>query len=140
MTAFLNSVIQKLAQQPKLVFLIDGVGAGISAAVLLAVIQPFPVFWGIPSHVVTALVLPAILLALFSGGCYLFLKNNFGPLIRFVAVANLAYCLLVLVLALQYASVLTIMGKAYTVIELFIIGTLVYLELKVANVCTHKKV
>lgn len=132
MTAFLNSVIQKLAQQPKLVFLIDGVGACISAAVLLAVIQPFPAFWGIPSKVAYTLALPAILLALFSGGCYLFLKIRFWLFIRLVAIGNVAYCVAVLLLTVSYFSVLTMMGKAYTTVELVIIGGLAYIELKVA--------
>ena len=110
--------------------LIDGVGAFISAMFLGVVLTRIQHLVGMPEQVLIILSLIAMVMALNS---YISssLKNiNHQAALRRVAIINVIYCLITLMLVIYYFGEMKAIGLAYFFLEMFIIVILVFWEWK----------
>lgn len=115
---------------PKKVFLIDGIGALITACLLALVLSRFVSFFGMPQQILYALATIAIVLAICSFTCHFINPSAWRPYLRFIAIANILYCIITVGLIIFYREKLTLMGYAYFAGEITIIMSLARLELK----------
>lgn len=130
MTRKVNSFAQ-LAQKPGKLFLIDSLGALLTAFLLFAVLRNMQAYFGMPDKILTGLSAMATCLSMYSATCF-FQKARRVIFMRVIAIANLFYCVLTLVLMGVYYSLLTRFGMLYFLLEIALIGGLVYVQLRVA--------
>lgn len=127
----LQSIINKKISNPRGIFLVDGVGAIISA-LLLFVLSCFEELFGMPVTILNYLILIVLLFVGYSLTCYLLQVKNWQPFLKVIAVGNTLYGLITLVLVFYLYDQLTIFGISYFLIELLILTLLVQLEFKMA--------
>ncbi len=118
--------------QPKQLFLIDSVGALISAIMLGLVLTTFEEWFGMPSRALYLLALLAGLFFLYSYSRYRINSERWRPYLKVIAIINLLYCFLTLNLVVYFYSSLTVLGLVYFVGEIVIILALAVIELKTA--------
>lgn len=133
MNSIINNLINHLSEKPKTLFLIDSVGAFLTAFFLFAVMRSLNVYFGMPKIVLIYLSAIAGLFCIYSFSCFLFLKERWTLFINIIAVANFLYCVVTLGLLIKYYSFLTILGTTYFLTEIIIIALLGFVELKVAR-------
>ncbi len=114
-------------------FLIDAIGAALSAFSLGVVLVAFQSYIGIPVQTLRVLAFIAFALALYSTVCFLVLKKNQAPFLRLIALLNISYCVLTAFLIFNSADNITVLGKGYFLLEILIIGFLAVAELKKAQ-------
>ncbi|MCH5720554.1 hypothetical protein [Niabella hibiscisoli] len=128
-----KAITNYFIKRPRNIFLLDSLGAMLTAFFLLVVLRSFSKHIGIPKTTLTYLSIVAACFCFYSAACFLFLKKNWARFIRLIGMANLLYCMVTLGLLMHYAALLTTMGLAYFLGEIIIIGSIVYIELKVAT-------
>lgn len=121
------SLLSKLT--PSQCFLIDGIGAVVSALLLGVVLVHYQQLIGLPEQVLYWLAGLATLFAVYSLTCYWRTPANWQPYLSFIAVVNLLYCCLTVVLVFLHESI-SPLGGAYFVVEIIIVVTIALLELK----------
>jgi hypothetical protein len=126
-------LINRFTVNPKTLFLIDSIGAFITAFVLFVLIGNFNKYFGMPTKELTYLSIIAICFCVYSTACFLFLKGRWTTFLKIIAISNLLYCTLTIGLIIKNYSVLTIIGITYFLTEIVIICGLCYLEIIVAN-------
>ncbi len=129
----ISKIIKQLSLMPKKLFLIDSLGALVTAFFLFIVLKDFNEYFGMPITILNYLSSIAACLCIYSITCFVIIKKNWIPFIRIISTANILYCILTIGLIILYQSQLTIFGKAYFLGEIAIILGLVYIELNVAN-------
>lgn len=129
----LKNAINYFSQKQKTLFLIDSIGALLTAFFLYVVMRQFNYYVGMPNQVLTILSIVAICFFLYSMLCLIILKRNRGPFIKVIGIANLLYCLLTIGMLFKYHHVLTVIGETYFLIEIVIISLLSYVEISVAR-------
>jgi hypothetical protein len=133
MNSIINNLINHLSEKPKILFLIDSVGAFLTAFFLFVVMRSLNVYFGMPKIVLTYLSAIAGFFCIYSFSCFLFLKERWTLFIKIIAVANFLYCFVTLGLLIKYYSFLTILGTTYFLTEIIVIALLGFVELKVAR-------
>ena len=121
-------MIKQFPKHPKNLFLLDGVGALLSAFLLGVVLVRFESVFGIPPKSLYILAAIPCFFAFYDLICYLYLKSNHGTYLRILAIFNLGYCLLSLSLAFQHRNQLLPLGWSYLVLEIVLICYLVKME------------
>ena len=111
-------------------FLIDGVGALVTALLLSQVLARFEDIFGMPRQVLFVLAGIAACFAVYSISCHFLIKEQWRPYLRGIALANMTYCLSTLVLVLYLNRSLTWLGIAYFLGEIVLVMTLVAIEMK----------
>jgi hypothetical protein len=129
----MNKIINYLVERRKTLFLIDSLGAVLTAFFLFAIMRHFDEYFGMPKTVLTYLSITAICFSIYSTTCFLFLKKRWTPFIRIIGFANLLYCALTFGLLFKYYHMLTTIGTTYFLIEIVTICGLSYVELNVAT-------
>lgn len=124
--------------QPKKLFLIDGLGALVSAFMLGIVLVRLESYIGIPKSSLYILAAIPIFFAAYDLYSYKKEKAHQGRLLRGIAILNLCYCFISIGFAMYHYLTITTLGKIYVVVELLIIIAIVYVELKVANTLNEK--
>lgn len=117
----------------KSLFLIDSIGAFISAFMLGFVLVNWEVYFKVPVDSLNTLAILAVLLSLFSLTCYLFVKHNLTLYFKIIASLNLMYCLLTSVYIYTDFTVMTNLGLLYFIGEIAIILILVKTEFRYAR-------
>lgn len=120
-------------------FIIDGIGAMLTAALLMFLLGNLNEYFGVPATTLTYLAVIAAAFCIYSFTCFFVGRKNPPPFIRTIAIANLLYCLLTLVILITRFSEITTLGIAYFVGEMGIICVLVYTELAVASSISNVK-
>ena len=133
MNRILKILINHLAEKRKTLFLIDSLGALLTAFFLLVVLPQFNKYFGMPKTILTYLSILAICLGMYSTACFLFLKERWATFISIISIANLLYCAITIALLIKYYSLLTLVGTIYFLIEIVLICILSYIELNVAT-------
>jgi hypothetical protein len=128
----MKHIISTLARSPQRLFLIDGIGAIISASLLLLVRSLFPSFFHIPQETIYTLAGIAYLFAAYSIFFSQKKATKWPLFLQLIATANALYCLATLILVFIYFSHLSLLEILYFLIEIIIILTLVYIEYSVA--------
>jgi len=126
-------LIAFFTSQPKFVFLVDGLGAVLTASLLGFVLYNMESTFGMPKNVLFYLAGLAALFAIYSFTCFFMLKKNFVPFIRFIALVNFLYCLLSSSMIYFQYSKLTSWGVAYFIVEIIVVLLVVIFELSVAK-------
>ena len=116
--------------EPRKLFLIDSLGALLSAFLLGVVLTNFESTFGMPQKVLYFLSINACLLAIYSFMCYLLIKKNWKFYLKIIAFTNLLYCFLTIGLMLYLYKELTNYGLIYFLSEVIVIITLAIIELK----------
>lgn len=132
---FSKQLISKI--NPKYLFLIDSLGALLSAFLLGVVLVKFESVFGVSASVLYVLALIACCFAIYSFLCFLLLKQNWRPFLRLIAIANLLYCALTFTWILSLREGVTGLGFTYFILEIIIVVTLAIIELRVAAQSTH---
>ena len=119
--------------KPKQLFLIDGLGAFVSAFLLGIILVNFESFFGMPREVLYPLAIIPCVFAVYSFFCFFRIPEKWRSFLKIIAIANLLYCCLTMSLVIYFYSELTVLGLLYFVLELAIILFLVFIELKMAS-------
>ena len=125
----LQKAFKKIDSNPRILFLVDGLGAILSAFMLGVVWVRWENIFGIPP---TSLYLLALLPCLFAGYdfyCYQKKSGNVGAYLQGIGFLNLAYCVLSMGLAIYHYEQLTYFGWIYILIEIVIVVLLSLLEI-----------
>ncbi len=118
---------------PKKLFLIDGLGALMSAFLLGVVLVHFESIIGMSPQVLYGLSGIACIFALYSWTCYFRTPDNWQPYLKGIALANFLYCCLTGALVVYCYEVLSSWGVTYFVLEMIVVLILVRFELKNAS-------
>ncbi len=129
----LAQIVEKLKHHPKKLFLIDGLGAMVSAFLLGVVLVRLERYFGIPPSTLYFLATLPILFAIYDFYCYRKENDVLGQFLKGIAVANLSYCCLSLGFAFYHSNTITNLGWAYVLGEIFIVVLLATIELGVAK-------
>lgn len=138
MNGHIKIIIKALTLKPKIVFLIDGLGAFLTALFLNSILKTFNEYFGMPLKTLTLLSIIALIFAIYSLSCFVFSDNNSQKLLRPIIVANLTYCILTIGLVIYFYSKLTTVCISYFVGEILIISGLIYIEIKTLKVCNQR--
>lgn len=139
MKTFVKNISVYFSEKPKVLFLIDGLGAALTAFTLFFVLKHNYELFGIPPNVLNYLSVIGLAYCIYSAVCYFTLKKIIVPFLRLIAVMNFLYCLLSIGMLFIHYSELTRVGLAYLLAEITIIAVLGYTELKVANTLSLSK-
>ncbi len=121
--------LNKLALTPKRLFLIDSLGAVLTALLLSQVLARFETVFGMPRNILYILAGVAVVFAIYSFLCHLLVKDNWRSYLILIAIANTLYCMVTLGLVVYYFGRLTYLGVAYFIGEIIIVLSLVRIEL-----------
>lgn len=124
--------INQLIINPKNIFLLDGIGALVSAFFLGVVLVQFQHHIGMPVYTLYLLGGLALGFVLYSTSCYLLFPKNWKPFLKLIATVNFLYCLLTIGLMMHFFQELTAIGITYFLAEIIIIVLIVRLEFKIA--------
>lgn len=122
-----------LRKHPQKLFLIDGAGALLSLAMLLAFTFAFDDFFGIPKNILSRLALLPFSFAIYSLSCYVRPLQRWRVFLKTIALANFCYCGITLGLLFYYFEQITVLGTWYFVIEKLIVVPLAIIEWKTSN-------
>ncbi len=118
---------------PRTIFLIDGIGAIVSAVMLGIVLPLLQDLIGMPTEVLYYLASAAVMFAIYSLSCAFIVPANWPTFLRIIAFVNLTYCVVSVGLVYYFYPQLTKLGIAYFAIEKLIVIYIVMMELKAAN-------
>jgi len=113
---------------PKNIFLIDSIGAFLTAFFLIGILARFEEFFGMPPTVLYTLSFIACVYAVYSFCCYFFLAGNWLPFLQVIAIANLVYCFLTISFVIYFYQKLTSLGLIYFLLELIVLCSLIVVE------------
>jgi hypothetical protein len=122
----------KIVQSKKL-FLADSLGALLSAILLVLVLAKFESIFGMPHTALYVLSVIPCIFSIYSFLCFCINTKNWKPFMKIIAIANLLYCCLTVGLMMYYYQQLSIVGLIYFVLEIIIVTTLSFIELKTAS-------
>lgn len=115
------------------IFLVDGLGAALTAIMLGVILPAFVPFFGMPAKVLYPLAGTATCLAAYSLSCQFLKPQRWQVFLRGIALLNLAYCCASLALMYFFWGTLTAWGVMYFVSEKVIILQLVFLEFAISR-------
>ena len=122
-----------LTQLPaRTLFLIDGFGAMVSAFMLGFVLMNNQPLIGMPVEVLQILASIPCVFAMYSFAGRFIIKGRVEPYLKWIAIANLMYCLTTAGLVLLFLSEMTALGIAYFIVEIIVVVYLSRAELIVA--------
>jgi hypothetical protein len=117
---------------PRKLFLIDSIGAVVTALLTGVLLAQFESFFGVPAQTLYLLSIAPVLYAVYSLVCYLRFPSSWRMLMRIIASANLLYVIVVNVWMLFFQPGITGWGMIYFVGEFFIVAGIAAIELKTA--------
>lgn len=126
-------MIATLIKDPKRLFLIDAIGALLSAFMLGIVLTQLESMFGMPADVLFYLAILALLFSLYSFYFYYKVIRSQKIFLNIIATFNLLYSGLTLALVILNFDQLTALGVTYFILELIIVMALVITEYRVAN-------
>lgn len=124
----LTSIISCGTQYPRTLFLMDGIGAGISAFILGVLWGRFPSLLGFPQTTLYVLALIPCFFMLYDGLQYFKKSNPSAVAVKSIAYMNGAYCIFSLLCCLFYYDTLTTLGFLYLFMEIVLVITIAYVE------------
>jgi len=124
---------ERILSNPKLLFLIDGFGAIVSAFLLGVVLVIFENQVGIPSKTLYFLASIPVVFFFYDMYGYTVPHQKTNIFLKGIAFLNLLYCFVSLGFAWYHSNRITILGWSYIITELLILGALIYVEYLVAE-------
>lgn len=129
----LESMINRFLLRPRNLFLLDGLGALLSAFLLGVVLVRLENLFGIPRTSLYFLAALPCLFALYDGYCYQKRNINFIASLKGIALLNITYCFISVGFLFYHYQQVTPLGWVYILSEVGIILALVWLELRTAS-------
>jgi FtsH-binding integral membrane protein len=126
-------LIARLVRSPRTLFLVDGVGALVTALLVGVVLPTLGEHIGTPRPVLRALALTAAVFAAYSLTCAATRPRRWPGYLRGIALANAGYCLVTAALLIRFSATLRALDWLYFVGEIVVVWALVTLELRVAR-------
>ncbi len=123
--------------QYRKLFLIDAIGAAITALLLWQLIGRFPLLFGVPLFWVRWLSRIAIVYSAYSLLCYIIRPRFASKFLKTIATANIIYCAIILLMIVTNFNSLSALAIAYFIVEIGVIGYLAYKELKTVKKWLH---
>lgn len=139
MKLYISSAINYFSRNPGTLFLLDGLGAALTAFSLFFVLRHYYHYVGMPTDILAYLSAIGLVYCAYSMSAYFLLKSYWTHYLKIIAIGNVLYCLLTMGLVYAYHNELTGVGLTYFSGEILIIGSLVCLEFSVANKLSDKK-
>lgn len=124
----MSPIFVQFIRKPKVIFLVDALGAFATASILFLVQWRFREYFGMPREVLSLLSMIAFAFSVYSFSCFLFINRNWRIFLNAIMTANLLYCCLTTGLVIFYYSTLAILGLTYFLAEIAVIVGLVYIE------------
>ena len=121
-------IIDKLTHKPNKLFLIDGLGAFLTAFFLGVILVRLETAFGMPRRTLYFLSAVAGIYTVYSFGCYFFVLSNWRPFLKAITIANMIYCFLTIVLVIYFYQGLTIWGLIYFSLEITVMCILIFTE------------
>lgn len=134
-----QQLIQTCLRSPRKLFLMDGLGALVSAFLLGVVLVQLESIFGIPRSTLYVLAFVPCVFALYDFCCFFMLKNNESTFLMVIAIANMLYCILSIGFALHHYQSLTYLGWGYIIIEVAIVLAIAVIELQTARTLASRK-
>lgn len=128
-----NNIINHLIKNPKSVFLLDGIGAALSIFFLFVILRNHSEYFGMPKGVYNYLSAIAACICIYSAFCYLYIKQYFTVFILALSLFNLLYSIFTIIFLIIHSSQITNLGITYFIIELALIVSFIYIEMKVST-------
>ena len=128
-----KQVIGKIERNPRVLFLIDGFGAILSAFLLGVVLVQLEGVFGIPRTTLYVLAFIPCTFVFYDLYCYCRKSNDFKQFLKGIAYMNLLYCCISIVFALYHYQKIKYLGYIYLSVEIIILIALASLELKSAT-------
>jgi hypothetical protein len=122
-------LIDKLSTDVKKIFLIDCLGAFFTAFFLIVIPLVFSNVFGMSETLLGYLSLVACMYTAYSFCCYTFVRINWRPYLKAIAIANMAYCGLTIALVIYCRQSLTVFGLLYFLLEIIVMACLILIEL-----------
>lgn len=122
--------ILQFIKKPKNIFLIDGIGALLTALLLFFMLRNFNTFFGLSKSVLKDLSLFALVFSFYSISCYFLVSNNWKSFLKAIYIANILYCILTIGILFYHYHSITILGITYFLGEIAVITGLVFLEIR----------
>lgn len=126
-------MINQFSKNPQQLFLLDGLGAVLSAFLLGVVLVRLESYFGIPVSTLYILAALPVFFAVFDAFCYYKGADRYGSLLKVIAIVNLLYCCLSLGFAFFHFEKITYLGWGYIIIEVLIVLAIARLEFQVAD-------
>lgn len=114
-------------------FLIDAIGALLSAIFLGVVLVEFTHFFGMPPATLYFLAVFPILFAIYDFYCFKVNSENPSVSLRWIALMNFSYCVLSVGAMFFHYGELTIYGLIYFIVEVIIVLILSIIEFSVSK-------
>jgi uncharacterized membrane protein len=123
----IRRLIDWVAFAPKRLFLLDGLGALLTAFLLGIVLVQFEEQVGLPPGMISSLALVACAFAFYSLACYKLVKN-WRPYLLVIAFANAVYSFFTLGMLVYYHQRVTTLGVTYFLLEFIVVSGVVAIE------------
>lgn len=114
---------------PKRMFLIDGIGALLTASFLALILPHFQEQIGIPTDTLILMGAAGALYSIYSLSCFYFLRQDYAIWLKIIILANLLYCVASAGIVTVYVEQITLLGFVYFALEVCVILAVVALEL-----------
>lgn len=117
----------------KKLFLIDALGAILSAFLLGVVLVRLESLFGIPKNTLYFLAVLPCFFALYDIFCYLKVDKNIGQFLMIIGYTNITYCIISIGLAFYHFEYLTTLGWVYIIVEILVVIAIAIIEIKTAR-------
>lgn len=124
----------------KTLFLIDGLGAIVSAVLLGVVLVRLEHYFGIPVQTLYILAALPVIFALYDFVVYFKVERHLEIYLKGIAIVNILYCILSLALAYQHRMSIKLLGWVYIIVEIIIVLVIAGFELKTAKSYKSKEI
>jgi hypothetical protein len=124
---------ERLARTPRTLFLIDGVGALVTALSVGVLLPMLGEHIGMPRPVLRSLALTAAVLAAYSLTCAAAQPTRWPALLRGIALANAGYCVVTAALLVRVSATRHALDWLYFGGEIAVVSALATFELRVAR-------
>lgn len=114
-------------------FLIDAIGAGLSAFLLGVVLPRFESHFGMPVYGLYLLATIPLFFAVYDTVCYFRINSRWSTYIKAIAFANLGYCMLSIAMLYLHQASMTYLGWTYFIGELALVLSLAVWQLRTAR-------
>jgi hypothetical protein len=112
--------------------LVDAIGAMVSA-ILLLIPYSFEEVFGMPKGSVSIFISLAAVYCIYSTTVFFIASNNWKIYLLILASLNIGYCMFTMYCIFNYWASITVFGAIYFGVEVLIIMTLAFLELKLVT-------
>jgi len=130
----MKEAIRKFIGKPKNIFLIDGLGALLTALLVFFILRTFHHYFGLSTTILEYLSLLALVFSVYSFSCFFLITNISKSYLKIICIANILYCILTFAIILYYYQSISVWGVTYFLGEIIIIFGIILLEIKTIQI------